>query len=435
MRIRRAGVLEVDAEGKELFRLQTTPYREGNHHNLRMVRKLGNGNYLVCHSGAGVVKEYSPKGETVWQVKPAGNLAFAAARAESGTTYVTSLDQIEEFDASGRKVWGCSTKELEGGPVRNLTGFHLLPNGGRGDGLLPSVPGGGRLRPAAGHARQAGEVALLAARRRPYPDGGSTAFRRWSGAAGALPALGPPVRASARRSTKPQRNHMKKNGIGRWALGVAVAVAAVLACVNLAAKDKDGKSMKTVTLPKYKNADFYQDGKFQVEKAKKAYFDMMDAYGYPVPEMLRTNMWATDFGLGDFVNVGMAGIFWINSEEAGYFAHEIYLLPGQMIVEHGHEATAKGKAKMESWHVRHGSIYTLGEEGGPIPPSVKLPKSQEKFITVSKCYEMHPGDIRTLNRVGAKHFMMGGSSGAIVSEYATFHDNDGLRFTNPGVKF
>jgi len=66
---------------------------------------------------------------------------------------------------------------------------------------------------------------------------------------------------------------------------------------------------------------------------------------------------------------------------------------------------------------------------------VKLPKSQEKFITVSKCYLMQPGDIRTLNRVGAKHFMMGGASGAIVSEYASFHDGDGLRFSNPGVKF
>jgi hypothetical protein len=48
---------------------------------------------------------------------------------------------------------------------------------------------------------------------------------------------------------------------------------------------------------------------------------------------------------------------------------------------------------------------------------------------------MKPGEIRTLNRVTAKHFMMGGTAGAIVSEYATFHDNDGLRFTNPGVKF
>ena len=227
---------------------------------------------------------------------------------------------------------------------------------------------------------------------------------------------------------------MKHKMIARLALASAVAVAIAVFGANSIAKD-NSKPMKTIKLPNYKNEDFYKDGKFQVEKAKQAYFDMMAAHGYPVPDSLRTYMWATDFGLGDFVHAGMAGIFWVNFQETGYFAHEIYLLPGQMIVEHGHESTAKGKAKMESWHVRYGSICTIGEEGEPLPAEVKLPKSQEKYITLSKGYMMNPGDIRTLNRVGAKHFMIGGPQGAIVSEYASFHDNDGLRFTNPNVKF
>ena len=147
-------------------------------------------------------------------------------------------------------------------------------------------------------------------------------------------------------------------------------------------------------------------------------------------------MWATDFGLGDFVNVGMAGVFWVNFQEHGYFAHEIYLLPGQMIVEHGHEATAKGKAKMESWHVRHGSIYTFGEEGGPIPAGVDAAQEpgevhhREQMLRDATRATSAPSTAST-----AKHFMMGGPAGAIVSEYASFHDSDGLRFTNPGVKF
>ena len=230
---------------------------------------------------------------------------------------------------------------------------------------------------------------------------------------------------------------MKSESNARIVLGtVLITVVTLVGAATLAvAGDKNPKPPILVNLPKYQNQDFYQDGKFQVDKAKQAYFGMMAAHGYPVPDFLRTNMWATDFGLGDFVNVGMAGIFWINDEKHGYFAHEIYLLPGQMIVEHGHAATPKGQAKMESWHVRHGSIRTFGEEGDPLPADVRLPASQEKFITVKKCYEMFPGEIRSLNRVTAKHFMMGGSQGAIVSEYATFHDGDGLRFTNPGVKF
>jgi len=233
-----------------------------------------------------------------------------------------------------------------------------------------------------------------------------------------------------------------KNSIiksGQMLLATATVAVAVLLCANTQAaesvKINKAKVMKKVKLPKYKNEDFYKDGKFLVEKGKQAYLDMMEAYGYPVPDSLRTNFFASDFGLGDFVHAGMGGIFWVNFPDTGYFSHEIYLLPGQMIVEHGHEATTKGKAKMESWHVRYGSIYTFGEEGGPIPAGITFPKSQEKSITVTKCYEMQPGDIRTLNRVGAKHFMMGGSSGAIVTEYGSFHDNDGLRFSNPGVKF
>jgi hypothetical protein len=105
-----------------------------------------------------------------------------------------------------------------------------------------------------------------------------------------------------------------------------------------------------------------------------------------------------------------------------------------MIVEHAHNATDTGKPKMETWHPRHGSILSFGETGGDIPQNVVLPKSQEKFITVKKCTEVQSGDILTLNRVTAKHFMMGGPVGAIVSEYASFHDGAGLVFTNPGVK-
>ena len=53
---------------------------------------------------------------------------------------------------------------------------------------------------------------------------------------------------------------------------------------------------------------------------------------------------------------------------------------------------------------------------------------------MKKCTEVQAGDILTLNRVTAKHFMMGGPSGAIVAEYASYHDGAGLVFTNPDVK-
>ena len=220
-------------------------------------------------------------------------------------------------------------------------------------------------------------------------------------------------------------------------IAAAAGVTAISGAFSLA-KETSTMKPKKITLPQHTNADFYKDGKFQQDAAKKAYFAMMAAHGYDMhienEKKWASPFWVTDFGLGDFVNVGMGGVFWVNNQEANYFAHGIFLLPGQMIVEHGHVATDKGKAKMESWHPLYGNIYCLGETGDPIPAGVVLPKSQEKFITVKKCTEVLPGDILTLNRLTAKHFMMGGPTGAIVSEYASFHDGAGLVFTNPDVK-
>jgi D-lyxose ketol-isomerase len=203
-----------------------------------------------------------------------------------------------------------------------------------------------------------------------------------------------------------------------------VALAAASCCTNA----------PKVETPR--NADYYDaGGKFQADKAKEAYFAMMTRFGYPIPANLRQNMWVTDFGLGDFARVGMAGIFWYNDKATGVFGHEIYLLPGQMIVEHGHEAAGDVKAKREAWHVRHGSIHTLGEgqPAGPCP--VALPESQAKHITVKNWKLVREGELDDLKRATAKHFMIAGPQGAIVTEYGTFHDNAGLRFTNPKVKF
>ena len=96
---------------------------------MRLARKLPNGNYLVCHSGAKLVKEYSAEGKGVWEVKVPGALAFAAIRTPKQTTLVSCLDRVIEYDAAGNSVWECVAADLPGGPARNLTGLQLLPNG------------------------------------------------------------------------------------------------------------------------------------------------------------------------------------------------------------------------------------------------------------------------------------------------------------------
>jgi len=225
----------------------------------------------------------------------------------------------------------------------------------------------------------------------------------------------------------------------RQAVGTGIAAAAGI----VLAKGQEAEAhcgtcaagKKKVPMPK--NEDFYdKDGKFLEEKARQAYYDMFERFGYPNPKPQQELMWVQDFGMGDFVHAGMAGVFWWNNKEFDYFGHSIYLLPGQQIPEHKHLALPdKGVgAKMEAWHCRHGMIYCLGtgEETKPCP--VKLPKSQEPYRTVKNVTKVMPGEVLELNEPEAFHFMIAGPEGAIVSEYATYHDGDALRFANPNAK-
>jgi hypothetical protein len=191
---------------------------------------------------------------------------------------------------------------------------------------------------------------------------------------------------------------------------------------------------KECKVPALRNEDFYVDGKFQVEKARRAYYDMFERFGYPNPKPQQDLMWIQDFALGDFVHVGMAGVFWFNDKENNYFGHEIYLLPGQQIPEHKHVKTKDAVAKMEAWHVRHGMVHCFGEGEETTPCPVKLPESQEKIRTVKHAHCVMPGEVCSLNRPEAFHFMIAGPEGAIVTEYATYHDGNALRFANPKVK-
>ena len=171
---------------------------------------------------------------------------------------------------------------------------------------------------------------------------------------------------------------------------------------------------------KYTNADFYKDGRFQQDVAMEAMKDMFAFYDIPFTELMAKDMWVTDFGLGDFENVGMGGIFWVNNEKYGYFAHAIYLLPGQMIPEHAHVAT-RYPAKHESWQVQKGWAYNCSEvgevtSGFPEIPATHGPVKSRNYV-IQKV-----GEVLPLKELATFHFLMAGPEGAIVSEWATYHD-------------
>ena len=209
---------------------------------------------------------------------------------------------------------------------------------------------------------------------------------------------------------------------------------------------------------------FYKpDGSFDPAAAKQAYFDMMRAYHYPVPEILKTDaLWVADFMQNDFARLGMAGIFWKNVENIygnvgtkaykgefkdqkyGYLGHEIFLLPGQMLPEHNHLANGDGKGfgpKMETWHIRHGSVEFFGEYKGDTgeTPISAMPANERpwgygqpwfKSKFVKACVA---GEIYSLNDPESWHFMRAGKDGAIVTEYATYHND--VKFSKPDMQF
>jgi D-lyxose ketol-isomerase len=185
----------------------------------------------------------------------------------------------------------------------------------------------------------------------------------------------------------------------------------------------------------HENSFYYTDGKFNAEVAKKAYYAMMDSYKYPIPDRLRTDeFWSVDFGISKFTEIGMAGIFWVNNLEHNYFGHEIYLLPGQSIPEHRHLKTAKAGPKLEAWHVRHGSIHIYGEGPATAGVEARIPPSHRECCKARSEQLLLPGQVGMLAGAEQWHWMKAGPEGAIVTEYATFHDGDGLRFSHPQVK-
>ena len=62
-------ILEVAPGGKIVVDVPVKPETDNTHMQIRMARKLPNGNYLVPHLLAFAIKEYTPKGEIVRTIK------------------------------------------------------------------------------------------------------------------------------------------------------------------------------------------------------------------------------------------------------------------------------------------------------------------------------------------------------------------------------
>lgn len=133
-------LLEVDSDGKVVLQFPLHPETDNAHMQTRMARKLASGNYLVPHLLAFKVKEYTPEGKVVREIKTdlpelggrgAENWPFTAIRLADGKTLVnlTHGNKTVEFDAEGKVVWKVSNDDFSDKPFADPCGGQRLPNG------------------------------------------------------------------------------------------------------------------------------------------------------------------------------------------------------------------------------------------------------------------------------------------------------------------
>ena len=123
-------LIEVSREGKIIVDMPIQAQTKDHHLQTRMARKLPNGNYLIPQLLDKVVREYSPDGKVVWEVKTP-NWPFTAIRLADGNTLIncTLGNLVIEVDPKGQTVWSLSNDDLPGKPINDACGGHRLPNG------------------------------------------------------------------------------------------------------------------------------------------------------------------------------------------------------------------------------------------------------------------------------------------------------------------
>ncbi len=106
-------LLEVDRKGKIVVDVPLQAQTKDHHLQTRMARKLVNGDYLVPQLLDKVVREYTPEGKIVWEVKTP-DMPFTAIRLDNGNTLINcTLGNLTiEVDKDGKTVWQLSNDDL-----------------------------------------------------------------------------------------------------------------------------------------------------------------------------------------------------------------------------------------------------------------------------------------------------------------------------------
>lgn len=142
-----ARILEVDRSGAVQSETKLQVDRPHPHTDTRLVRKIDDDHYLVCHEGDGFVREYEQgTGKVVWEYdvpmfereakgghgpEAFGDKCFAALRLANGNTLIATGNGHSVIEVSPNKevVWHLTQDELPGIRLAWVTTLEVLPNG------------------------------------------------------------------------------------------------------------------------------------------------------------------------------------------------------------------------------------------------------------------------------------------------------------------
>ena len=139
-------IIELDRDLKVVHSIALQVSKPDAHRDTRLVRKLDSGNYLVCHEGDGLVREYDPSGKMVWEYavplfgrKPAvghgvdafGNQCFSAIRLTNGNTLIGTGNghSVLEVTHAEQIIWSLHQNDLPGIQLAWVTSLQVLPSG------------------------------------------------------------------------------------------------------------------------------------------------------------------------------------------------------------------------------------------------------------------------------------------------------------------
>ena len=128
-------ILEVNAKGDIVIEVALKCQSDNHHMESRMTRKLPNGNYLVPQLLDRVVREYTAKGEIVWEYKtpdePKDAWPFTVIRLDNGNTLITCThgNLVVEVNAKKEIVWQLSNADFPIALLNDPCGAQRLPNG------------------------------------------------------------------------------------------------------------------------------------------------------------------------------------------------------------------------------------------------------------------------------------------------------------------